>query len=105
MQSFGGVANSVLSNLLFEELLQLYLLDNVIFKMNIVISWDILIQGLVFTFTGYQGTNSYFGHLGYTGREQLRTFAWRQKSQVPYRSSLTVFRLLGYSVLELSLTL
>ena len=40
-KSLGGEPNNVMSKLLFEELLQLYLLDNDIFKMNIVKSWDL----------------------------------------------------------------
>ena len=69
-----------------------------------------------FTFTGYQGTNSHFGHLGYTGREQLPRSLSDKKAYCPIEviihSRLTVFRMLGsermpwlgYSVLELSLT-
>lgn len=41
LQSLGGEANNVMSKLFFEEILQFYLLDNDIFKMNIVLSWDL----------------------------------------------------------------
>ena len=101
-----------MSKLLFEELLLLYLLDNDIFKMNIVKSWDLLTplpsqdtreQTVVLDTWVIQVGNSFARSLG-----DKKPYC---PIEVIIHSRLTVFSMLGaermpwlgYSVLELSL--
>ena len=103
-----------MSKLLFEELLLLYLLDNDIFKMNIVKSWDLLTP-----FLPSQDTREQTVVLDTWVTQVGNSFARSLGDKKPYcpieviiHSRLTVFRMLGaermpwlgYSVLELSLT-
>lgn len=106
-----------MSKLLSEELLLLYLLDNDIFKMNIVKSWDLLTpflpsqdtreQTVVLDTWVIQVGNSFARSLG--DKKDKKPYC---PIEVIIHSRLTVFRMLGaermpwlgYSVLELSLT-
>ena len=103
-----------MSKLLFEELLQLYSLDNDISKMNIVKSWDLFTP-----FLPSQDTREQTVVLDTWVIQVGNSFARSLGDKKPYcpieviiHSRLTVFRILGaermpwlgYSVLELSLT-
>lgn len=102
-----------MSKLLFEEVLQLYLLDNDIFKMNIVKSWDL------FTYLPSQDTreqtvilDTWVIQVGSSFARSLGDKKAYCPIEVIIHSRLTVFRMLGsermpwlgYSVLELCLS-
>ena len=103
-----------MSKLLFEELLLLYLLDNDIFKMNMGKSWDLFTPFLPSQDTREQTVvlDTWVIQVGNSFARSLGVKKPYCPIEVIIHSRLTVFRMLGaermpwlgYSVLELSLT-